>query len=154
MMLFGDASLGPIYPDSALVNLLESCGHVSWCLPVSTNRQLRGFISMRLIQQSTRRDFLKAASAAVAAPCVITSAARGNADRPPPSNRIVMAGIGIGNMGRGDQAAFLNRKDVQYVAVCDVREKVCESAKDTVDKHYNNRDCNVFRDFRELLARN
>ena len=52
---------------------------------------------------STRREFLKSASAAVAAPYVITSSALGNADRPAASERIVMGGIGIGNMGRGDQ---------------------------------------------------
>ncbi len=46
----------------------------------------------------TRREFLKTASAAVAAPYVITSSALGNAERPPASERIVMGGIGIGNM--------------------------------------------------------
>ena len=54
----------------------------------------------------TRREFLKtagAASAAVAVPYIITSSALGKDDRPPASDRIVMAGIGIGNMGRGDQ---------------------------------------------------
>ena len=43
---------------------------------------------------------------------------------PPASDRIVMGGIGIGNMGSGDQGAFLGRSDVQYVAVCDVRRRV------------------------------
>src|SRR4051812_38205533 len=108
---------------------------------------------MSKIHQSTRRGFLQAASAVAAAPYVITSAARGNADRPAPSDRIVMAGIGIGNMGRGDQGAFLNRKDVQYVAVCDVREEVRERSKEGIDRHYNNKDCQVYNDFRELLAR-
>ena len=78
------------------------------------------------------REFLKATSVAAAAPYVITSAALGNAERPAASDRIVMGGIGIGNMGRGDLGAFLNRKDVQYVAVCDVREEVREKAKENV----------------------
>jgi hypothetical protein len=107
---------------------------------------------MSKIQKSTRRDFLKTASAAVAVPYVITSAARGD-DRPPPSDRIVMAGIGIGNMGRGDQGAYLNRRDVQYVAVCDVREEVREKSKAHIDGHYRNQDCKAYTDFRELLAR-
>jgi len=55
-------------------------------------------------------------------PYVITSSALGAEDTPPASDRIVMGGIGIGNMGRGDQGAFLGRADVQYVAVCDVRQ--------------------------------
>ena len=56
---------------------------------------------MSSIPKSTRRDFMQAAGAAVAAPYIITSAALGNDERPPASDRIVMGGIGIGNMGRG-----------------------------------------------------
>ena len=64
-----------------------------------------------------------------------------------------MGGIGIGNMGRGDQGAFLGRKDVQYVALCDVREEFRNNSKAAVDNHYQNKDCQVYNDFRELLAR-
>lgn len=101
----------------------------------------------------TRRDFIKTASAAVAAPYVITSSALGNDERPPASDRIVMGGIGIGNMGRGDMGAFLGRSDVQYVAVSDVRRGAREGAKSRADKHYQNSDCASYNDFRELLAR-
>jgi predicted dehydrogenase len=101
----------------------------------------------------TRRDFLKTASVALAVPYVITSNALGNADVPAASERIVMGGIGIGNMGRGDQGAFLGRPDVQYVAVCDVRKEVRDSAKGKVDEKYKNGDCQAYNDFRELLAR-
>lgn len=101
----------------------------------------------------TRRAFLQTASAAVAAPYVITSAALGNADRPPASERIVMGGIGIGNMGRGDQGAFLGRSDVQYVAACDVRKGALKASKAKVDKKYENNDCKAYNDFREMLAR-
>jgi len=58
----------------------------------------------------TRRKFLKTAGAALAAPYVISSTALGADDRPPASERIVMAGIGIGNMGSGDQKAFLTAR--------------------------------------------
>lgn len=102
---------------------------------------------------TSRRDFLKSTSAAFAVPYIITSSALGNADRPAASDRIVVAGIGIGNMGRGDQGAFLGRKDVQYVAACDVREANREQSKTRVDEHYGNKDCQVYNDFRELLAR-
>jgi predicted dehydrogenase len=103
--------------------------------------------------QSNRRDFLKSASAALAVPYIITSSALGNEDRPPASDRIVMGGIGIGNMGRGDQNAFLNRGDVQYVAVSDVRTGVRNTAKGKVDGHYKNADCTAYNDFRELIGR-
>jgi len=45
-------------------------------------------------------------------PYVITSKALGDAVTPPASDRIVMGGIGLGNMGSGDQQAFLARPDV------------------------------------------
>ena len=54
-----------------------------------------------------RRQFLKTAGAAVAAPYVITSSALGAEGRPPASDRLVMAGIGVGNQGSGDLGAFL-----------------------------------------------
>lgn len=103
--------------------------------------------------QPSRRDFLKTAGAGLALPYVITSTALGNAETPPASERIVMGGIGIGNMGRGDLGAFLGRSDVQYVAVCDVRKDFRDQAKDRVDNHYGNSDCASYNDFRELLAR-
>ena len=102
---------------------------------------------------ANRREFLKTAAGAMAAPYVITSAALGNQDRPAASERIVMGGIGIGNMGRGDLGNFLGRKDVQYVAVCDVKKEAREAAQSRANKHYDNSDCTAYNDFRELLAR-
>jgi predicted dehydrogenase len=106
---------------------------------------------------TTRRGFLKTSSAAAgvaaAAPYVITSKALGDATTPPASDRIVIGGIGIGNMGSGDQGAFLGRTDVQYVAVCDVRKEWREKGKDRADGKYGTKDCAAYVDFRELLAR-
>ncbi len=108
---------------------------------------------MSMFERTSRRRFLQTTGAAVAAPYIITSTALGNADCPAASDRIVMGGIGIGNMGRGDQSDFLHRKDVQYVALCDVRDDVRDKAKATVDDKYGNKDCTAYNDFRELLAR-
>lgn len=108
---------------------------------------------MKQNQKITRRDAIKAAAVAVAAPFVITSSALGDDKRPPASDRIVMAGIGIGNMGQGDLGAFLGRDDVQYVAASDVRKGPRESAKGKVDGKYKNSDCKIYNDFREILAR-
>jgi predicted dehydrogenase len=109
------------------------------------------------LKGTSRRKFLRqagtTAGAAFAAPYVITSTALGNATTPPASDRIVMGGIGIGNMGAGDQNAFLGRPDVQYVAVCDVRQWFREGAKKRVDDHYRNGDCTAHVDFRDVLAR-
>src|SRR5579871_6868292 len=113
----------------------------------------RGLTPMSLSHQPTRREFLKTTGAAFGVPFIITSTALGNSERPPASDRIVMGGIGIGNMGRGDQGSFLRRKDVQYVAMSDVREEVRDKSKGAIDGHYGNSDCQVYNDFRELLAR-
>ena len=104
-------------------------------------------------QQANRRDFLKAAATAVAVPYLVPGSALGADDRPAPSNRIVMAGIGIGNQGSGDQGAYLGRGDVQYVAACDVSEDHLNKALDRANKRYHNNDCKPYHDFRELLAR-
>jgi predicted dehydrogenase len=64
-----------------------------------------------------------------------------------------MAGIGIGNMGNGDQDKFLERPDVQYVAVCDVKGEKRGAAKGKVNAKYNNQDCQDYVDFREILSR-
>ena len=105
----------------------------------------------------SRRRFVAttslAAGSAIAAPYVITSKALGDATTPPASDRIVMGGIGIGNMGKGDQGAFLGRPDVQYVAVCDVRKQWRDEGKERTDKNYGTNDCAAYVDFRELLAR-
>ncbi|HEV3415598.1 MAG TPA: Gfo/Idh/MocA family oxidoreductase [Pirellulales bacterium] len=102
--------------------------------------------------KANRRDFLKTA-ATVACPYIITSAALGAGDRPAASERIVLAGIGIGNQGSGDQNEFLGRGDVQYVAVCDVKKSKRIEAKGRADKKYKNSDCKIYSDFREVLAR-
>jgi predicted dehydrogenase len=100
-----------------------------------------------------RRVFLKATAASVAFPYLIPASAMGNAGAVAPSNRIVMAGIGIGNMGSGDLGSFLGRDDVQYVAVCDVKRDVREGFTNRVNQKYNNKDCKAYRDFREVMAR-
>jgi hypothetical protein len=103
--------------------------------------------------QPTRREFVQAAGASLAIPYILTSSALGNSQRAAASDRIVMGGIGIGNMGSGDMGAFLGRGDVQFVAVSDVRTGVRDAAKTRADGHYQNKDCKAYGDFRELLAR-
>jgi len=108
------------------------------------------------LQKTSRRDFIKTtglAAAAIGFPTILPSSVRGDGQTPPPSKRIVMAGIGLGNMGGGDLGVFLDKPDVQYVAVCDVRKGVRNGAKDRVDQHYGNTDCKAYGDFREVLAR-
>jgi hypothetical protein len=103
-----------------------------------------------------RRKFLKgalSAGAAFAAPQIIPSSALGLDGAVSPSERIVVGGIGIGNRGTYDLTCFLEQKDVQFVAVCDVKQARRDAVKQMADKHHGNQDCAQYRDFRELLDR-
>ncbi|HEV2970769.1 MAG TPA: Gfo/Idh/MocA family oxidoreductase [Pirellulales bacterium] len=103
-----------------------------------------------------RRRFLKtalSAGAAVMAPTIIPSSALGKDGAVAPSERIVVGGIGIGNRGSYDLGCFLEQKDVQFVAVCDVKAARRDAVKKMVDQRYGYLDCDRYRDFRELLDR-
>jgi predicted dehydrogenase len=103
-----------------------------------------------------RRGFLKtalsASAAAVMAPTVIPSSALGRDGAVAPSERIVVGGIGLGNRGTYDLGCFFEQPDVQFVAVCDIKQARREAIKKMTDKHHGNQDCRMYRDFRELLG--
>jgi predicted dehydrogenase len=70
-----------------------------------------------------------------------------------PNDRIVMGFIGVGSMGTNHVRAFLQIPEVRIGAICDVRQEHRERAKALVDKHYNDNNCALHHDFRELLGR-
>ena len=103
---------------------------------------------------NSRRDFLKAAAAtAVAVPFVVRPSAVGAAGATPPSDRIVIGGIGTGGQGRHNLRQFMGQPDAQVVAVCDVDAPRRKQAQDEVNNHYSNKDCQAYEDFRDLVAR-
>jgi hypothetical protein len=103
-----------------------------------------------------RRRFLKTAAqagAVFAMPYVIPGTVLGKSGGVPPSERIRLGGIGIGNRGGYDLGCFLHEPDVQFVAVCDVKANRRQAVKEMADSRYGNRDCATYTDLRELLAR-
>ena len=96
---------------------------------------------------------LSAAGAAVLAPTIIPSSALGRDGAVAPSERIVVGGIGIGNRGTYDLGCFLEQKDVQFAAVCDIKQSRRDAVKKIADQKYGNENCKTYRDFRELLDR-
>src|SRR5205807_629681 len=70
----------------------------------------------------------------------------------PAGSRLSMGFIGVGTQGRGLLGGFLGL-ETRVVAVCDVDTTRRTSAKERVDKHYGNTDCQAYNDFRELIAR-
>lgn len=103
----------------------------------------------------SRRGFLKAAAvgSVLGAPQVVPGRVLGKDGAVSPSERIVVGGIGIGNRGTYDLGCFLEQGDVQFVAVCDIKEARRTAVKKMADKKYGNNDCTTYRDFRELLDR-
>ncbi|MBN1895864.1 Gfo/Idh/MocA family oxidoreductase, partial [bacterium] len=103
-----------------------------------------------------RRQFLKKSggwAAGLALPCFIPARVLGRGGVAGPNSRIVMGCIGTGSMGTGHVRSFLGYDSVQVAAVCDVRREHRERAGETVNRHYGNKDCRAYLDFRELLAR-
>ena len=104
----------------------------------------------------SRRRFLKTAAGAgalVSLPYFVPASVLGKDGAVPPSEQIVVGGIGIGNRGTYDLGCFLQQPDVRFAAVCDVKAARRAAVKGMVDKRYGNRDCATYRDLRELLAR-
>jgi predicted dehydrogenase len=111
---------------------------------------------LRAIEKLTRRNMLQrclASGTAVAIPWFVPAAARGAEDKAAPSERITLGVIGIGPRATYDLGGMLKQSDCRCVAVCDVQASRRDAGKRLIDQHYGNKDCAVYRDFRELLAR-
>ncbi len=103
-----------------------------------------------------RRDFVKnalLASGAIAIPTLVKASALGKNGYVAASDRIVMGGIGLGSMGRGDMNNFLNKKEVQYVAVCDIDKRHRLGSMKMINDAYGNEDSRSYNDFREFLEK-
>jgi predicted dehydrogenase len=101
----------------------------------------------------SRRHFLAATSLALAAPTFIPASALGRQSTTAPSNRITLGVVGWGMQGPSNTGAFLGLGDCQVVAACDLDKNHLQSAVDTVNNHYKNKDCKAYHDYRELFAR-
>src|SRR5262245_21959227 len=70
------------------------------------------------------------------------------------NDRIRIALIGCGGMGRGDLKDFLRVKNTECVALCDVDDEQCAKALKVADDQASQRPALTTRDFRKLLDRN
>lgn len=101
----------------------------------------------------SRRRFLAATGLALAAPTIISSSALGRDGKTAPSERITMGVVGWGMMGPGNTDAFLQQKDCQIIAACDLDTTHLKQAVDKINGHYGNKDCRPYHDYREMMAR-
>lgn len=117
---------------------------------------MKGSIMSPTKTQLNRREFLSRtaqAGVALAAPTIIPASALGRDGAVAPSERIVLGAIGIGGRGSYVLGCFLEEADVQFVAICDVKEERRQAVKERADEKYGNQDCKMYRDLREMLAR-
>lgn len=108
----------------------------------------------------TRRGFLAGAAAAMAVPCIVPASALGRNGSLPPSERITIGMLGVGNRGRSSLELMRPLPDHQVLAIADCRRDRAESAQQLVHSFYADRTgaeayqgCELYNDFRELLAR-
>ncbi len=104
----------------------------------------------------SRRSFMKKLGIA-AAPLIVPSRVLGAES---PGNRIAVGIVGSGRQSHQiNIPQFLNSPNAQIVAICDVDAWRLGAVKTQIESHYAAqtehayRGCAVFRDFRELLAR-
>jgi predicted dehydrogenase len=103
----------------------------------------------------SRRNFLKSAALAsglIAVPCVIPASVLGRGGAVPPSEKIVLGGIGLGGRGTGVLNWMMPEPDVHFVAICDPKKSQREAIKRMVDNKYGNKDCAMYPEIREFLA--
>ncbi|MEM9185807.1 MAG: Gfo/Idh/MocA family oxidoreductase [Planctomycetota bacterium] len=104
---------------------------------------------------TNRRGFLKSAAkaGAAAAPLFIPASVLGRNGSVPPSEQIVVGGLGIGRRGRTVLSRFLPERDVRFIAVCDAQRSRRREVKRMVDAHYRTSDCQTLRHPDDLLQR-
>src|ERR1017187_1994747 len=107
--------------------------------------------SMLSMKRISRRQFVRTATAGVAMPYFIPASVLG-ADAP--SRKITIGFIGVGGHGLGwNLDWYLKLSAARVLVVCDVDGWRMRKAKAIVDTAYDNQDCAMTKDFREVLAR-
>jgi myo-inositol 2-dehydrogenase/D-chiro-inositol 1-dehydrogenase len=106
-----------------------------------------------------RRTFLKttgiAGAGAMVVPTIVPSHVFG---KNAPSNKVNIAQIGCGRMGRGDLSSVMNHERVNFMAVCDVDSKRMKEGKELIMNRYaqmgrpNAVDVRMYGDYKDLLA--
>lgn len=79
---------------------------------------------------SSRRRFLKTSlGAAVAGPQIVRAETLGNQNAAGANSRLGIGFIGVGQISQGHMVSFAGMKDVQPIAICDVRQSAIENAE-------------------------
>ena len=103
------------------------------------------------MEHISRRQFLRTATAGAALPYFVPCWRSG---AHAPSRKITIGFIGVGDHGTGwNLDWYLKLPAARVLVVCDVDGWRMRKAKALVDAAYDNQDCAMTKDFREVLAR-
>ena len=97
--------------------------------------------------QSSRREFIKNTALATAGFFIVPRFVLGGKGYIAPSDRLIIAGIGVGGKGQGDIAEFAKSPKVNIVALCDVDDRASAESRKNFPK------ANYYKDFREMLQK-
>ncbi len=100
----------------------------------------------------TRRQWMARSVAAVSAPWVVPARVLGRGDATPPSECIILGGIGLGHRGQDVLRWMLQQPDVRFVAICDVQRVRREQVKAIVERTQGVGSCATYRDIRQFLS--
>lgn len=104
-------------------------------------------------RRTTRRRFLRTAAGIVfGVPSIIPSSSLGKDGHVAANSRIVIGCIGVGSRGFQVLGSFLDQRDAQIAAVCDVNAHRRTAAVQRVNGHYQASVCRAYHDYRELIA--
>ncbi|MCH7415523.1 Gfo/Idh/MocA family oxidoreductase [Belliella sp. R4-6] len=98
-------------------------------------------------ENNSRRNFIKASATALAGFYFVPRHVLGGPGFIAPSDRLRVAGIGVGGMGGGDVRGVFNSGKVDFVSLCDVDDT---RAKQSVEAHPK---AKYYRDYREMLEK-
>ncbi|UCD27759.1 MAG: Gfo/Idh/MocA family oxidoreductase [Planctomycetota bacterium] len=100
----------------------------------------------------SRRKFIRGSLGSVAAAGVVARSAAGQDAVVGANERIRVALIGSGGMGRGDLRTFFQHKEVDCPVVCDVDDAMIANAVKTVEKN-RRKTPDTTKDFRSIMDR-
>jgi predicted dehydrogenase len=95
----------------------------------------------------SRREFLKKTSLAAASSFFIVPRHVLGAGYIAPSDKLNIAGIGVGGKGRSDLTSFAKSPHVNIVSLCDVDDRMTAESKKNFPK------ATFYKDFREMLSK-
>src|SRR5687768_4721051 len=120
------------------------------------------------ITSSTRRQFIKQTSTAVAAFTIVPRHVLGGPRFVAPSEKVNIALVGAGGMGRSNMRALMQHGDAQIIAVVDPAESYTHTrgyeggrgrlpVQSEIEKHYGEKTphfrCAAYEDFRVMLEK-